>query len=40
MGEKVMYVKIYKRRRDGSYTANVVKTIKKGGAVKVAKIHM
>jgi hypothetical protein len=36
-----MYVKVYKRKRDGSYTANLVKhSYKKGKAVKIAKINI
>jgi len=36
-----MYVKIYKRKRDGTYTANVVgRSNKKGKAVKVAAINV
>jgi hypothetical protein len=37
----VYYVKVYRRRRDGSYTANVVEhPHKKGKALKVAKINI
>jgi len=37
----VRYVKIYKRKRDDSLTANVVKTPrKKGKAYKVIKINL
>lgn len=37
---KVRYVKMYRRKRDKSFTANVVKTPKKGRAVKVVKIRI
>ena len=36
---KEMIVKIYRRKRDGSLTANIVKkSRKKGKAIKVAKV--
>lgn len=37
----IRYVKIYKRKRDGSLTANVVKKPrKKGKAYKVVKVNL
>jgi hypothetical protein len=36
-----MFVKIYKRRRDGTYTANLVKhSYKKGKAISVKKVNV
>lgn len=37
---RVRYVKMYRRKRDKSLTANVVKSSKKGRAVKVVKIRL
>jgi hypothetical protein len=41
IGMTTMYVKVYKRKRDNTFNANVVKhPHKKGKAIAIAKVHV